>query len=51
MAKIAVAEGLPLEESVRRASAAGALTVTRLGTLPAMPTRQEVDAFLAERQP
>jgi ribokinase len=50
MLTVAVAEGLPLAESVRRANAAGALTVTRLGTMPAMPTRQEVDAFLAERQ-
>jgi len=46
---VAVAEGLPLEEAVRRANAAGALAVTRFGTMPAMPTRQEVDAFLAQR--
>jgi ribokinase len=50
MLAVAVAEGLPLEESVRRANAAGALTVTRLGSMAAMPTRQEVDTFLAERQ-
>jgi ribokinase len=47
---VAVAEGLPLEQAVRRANAAGALTVTRLGSMPAMPTRREVDAFLAERR-
>ena len=46
---VATAEGLPLEEAVRRANAAGALTVTRFGTLPAMPTRQEVDLFLADK--
>ena len=46
---VAVAEGLPLVDAIRRANAAGALAVTRLGTLPVMPTRQEVDAFL-ERQ-
>jgi ribokinase len=46
---VAIAEGLPLEQAVRRANAAGALTVTRFGTMPAMPTRQEVDAFLAQR--
>jgi ribokinase len=45
---VAVAEGLPLEQAVRRANAAGALAVTRFGTMPAMPTRQEVDAFLAQ---
>jgi ribokinase len=49
MLAVAVAEGLPLDESIRRASAAGALNVTRLGAMPAMPSRQEVDAFLAER--
>lgn len=43
---VAVAEGLPLVDAIRRANAAGALAVTRLGTLPVMPTRQEVDAFL-----
>lgn len=46
---IATAEGLPPVEAVRRANAAGALAVTRLGTMPAMPTREEVDAFLARR--
>ena len=46
---VAVAEGLPLVDAIHRANAAGALAVTRLGTLPVMPTRQEVDAFL-ERQ-
>ena len=43
---VAVAEGLPLVDAIRRANAAGALTATRLGTLPVMPTRQEVEAFL-----
>ena len=46
---VGVAEGLPLADAIRRANAAGALAVTRLGTLPVMPTRQEVDTFL-ERQ-
>ena len=45
---VAVAEGLPLADAIRRANAAGALAVTRLGTLPIMPTRQEVDAFLRD---
>jgi ribokinase len=47
---VAIADGLSLEEAVRRANAAGALTVTRLGTMPVMPTRQEVDAFLAQHE-
>jgi ribokinase len=45
---VGVIEGLPLEDAVLRANAAGALAVTRMGTMPAMPTRAEVDAFLAE---
>jgi ribokinase len=44
---VAMAEGKPLPEAVRFANAAGALAVTRVGTLRAMPTRAEVDAFLA----
>jgi ribokinase len=47
---VAIGEGLPLEEAVWRANAAGALTVTRLGTMSAMPTRQDVDAFLAQHE-
>jgi ribokinase len=46
---VAIAEGKPLPEAVRFANAAGALAVTRVGTLPAMPTRAEVDEFLAQR--
>jgi ribokinase len=47
---VAIADGLSLEEAVWRANAAGALTVTRLGTMLVMPTRQEVDAFLAQHE-
>lgn len=43
---VAIAEGKPLPEAVRLANAAGAITVTRVGTLTAMPTRAEVDNFL-----
>ena len=38
-------EGLP--QAVRKACAAAALAVTRLGAQPGMPHRQELDAFLA----
>jgi ribokinase len=44
---VALAEGLTLTQALLRANAAGALAVTRLGTLPAMPTRREIDALLA----
>ena len=44
---VALAEGLDMDSAVRRASAAGALAVTRSGAQDSMPTRAEVDAFLA----
>jgi ribokinase len=45
---VALAEGQPLLAAVRFAGAAGALAVTRLGVVPALPTRAEVEAKLAE---
>lgn len=36
-----------LRRIVRRANAVGALACTRVGAIPALPTRGEVDAFLA----
>jgi len=44
-----VAGGYAWDDLLRLASAAGALCCTRLGARPAMPTRQEIDAFLASR--
>jgi len=38
-----------IEEAVRFASAVGAVTVTKLGAQPSLPTRQEVEAFLEVR--
>lgn len=43
---VAMAEGKPLDQAVQVANAAGALTVTQVGTLRAMPTRAEVEDFL-----
>ena len=37
-----------LTRIVRRANAVGALTCTRVGAIPALPTSAEVDAFLGE---
>ncbi|NLS77440.1 MAG: ribokinase [Chloroflexi bacterium] len=42
---LALAEGQALPEAVRLGNAAGALAVTRFGTMAAMPTRAEVDTF------
>lgn len=46
----ALAEGKSLAEAARFAQALAALSVQRLGTTPAMPWREEIDAFLAEHQ-
>ncbi|MGV3517648.1 ribokinase [Luteitalea sp.] len=48
---VALAEGRPAVDALRRGNAAGALTVTRAGAQPAIPTRADVDAWLAERLP
>lgn len=37
-----------LRRIVRRANAVGALTTTRAGAIPALPTAEQVDAFLAD---
>ena len=45
----ALAEGKTLWEAGRFASALAALSVQRIGTTNAMPTREEIDSFLSER--
>lgn len=42
-----LASGNTLRDSVLRGSAAAAMVVSRVGCAPAMPTRSELDAFLA----
>jgi len=44
----ALLQGQAPPDAVRWANACGALVVGRLGTAPAMPSRQEVSAFLAD---
>jgi len=44
---LALAEGETLQVATRRAVAAGAVAVTRFGTLTAMPSRAEVEDLLA----
>jgi ribokinase len=44
---VALMRGLGLEEAVRFAGAVGALSVTRAGAQPAMPTAVEVKKFLS----
>lgn len=45
----ALAEGQSPEQAVRFANATAAISVTRPGTAPSMPARDEVDALLARR--
>ncbi len=47
MFTVAMIEGKPLREAMRWGSAAGALATTRVGAMPALPDRAEVEAFLA----
>ncbi len=44
---VALAEKRPLVDALRFASAAAALSVTKLGAQPSAPTRGEIEAFLA----
>ena len=44
-------ENLPAAHCGRRGNAAGAIVVTRHGCTPAMPTRAELDEFLARAAP
>ena len=43
---VALAEGRPLHEAVRRANATAALATTRPGAQPSLPTRTEVEQLL-----
>ena len=45
---VALAEGRPVDDAVPFACAAGALSVTRPGAQPSMPTRAEVDRLLSK---
>ena len=45
---VALSEGKTLFEALRYGNATGALSVTKLGTAPSMPTRAEIDAMVIE---
>jgi ribokinase len=47
---VSLAEGKSLSESVHFATYAGALACTRLGVIPALPYRQEVEALIQRGQ-
>ncbi len=46
---VALLEGQSLRDATIFATAASAISVTRMGAQPSIPTRQEIDAFLKER--
>ncbi|GIQ68949.1 ribokinase [Xylanibacillus composti] len=47
---VSLAEGKPLQEAAAYACAVGAYTVTGKEVIPALPTREQVELFLAERK-
>lgn len=46
---VALAEGKPMEEALRFANGAAAISVTRLGAQASVPSRREVEEFLLSR--
>ncbi|NVM05083.1 MAG: ribokinase, partial [Candidatus Helarchaeota archaeon] len=42
----AIAEGKDIIEAARFANVVGALSVTKIGTAPAMPFREDIENFL-----
>lgn len=47
---VAFVEGKTLKESLKFASAAAAISVTRMGAQPSIPNRKEIDEFLKKNQ-
>jgi ribokinase len=45
----ALGQGLSMEEAIRYANAVAAISVTRMGAQPSLPSKDEVSAFLVER--
>jgi len=45
---VALAERRPLQDAVRFANAAAALSVTKLGAQPSVPQREEIESFLLQ---
>ena len=48
---VALARGDGVSQAVRYANAAGAITATRLGAQPSLPTREELEQFLVSATP
>jgi len=48
---VALGEGKSYGEAIQFASAASAISVGRLGAIPSVPRREEIDAFIADLSP
>jgi ribokinase len=46
---VALVEGKSLKDSLQFASAAAAISVTRMGAQPSAPTRKEIESFLGKQ--
>lgn len=46
-----LAAGLPIDDAIRRAMAAGALAVTKKGASPSLPSAADVELFLSDNVP
>ena len=46
---VGLADGMDIEQAIRLANATGAISTTRLGAQPAMPTRAQAEALMAEQ--
>lgn len=46
---VRLAEGVPLEDALVTAAAAGALCATKIGAQPSLPNRAELEAFISAR--
>jgi len=47
---VALMEGMPHAEALRFASAAACICVQRMGAMPSLPSRTEVDSLLAAQK-
>ena len=46
---VGLAEGMDIDSAIRLANATGALSTTKLGAQPAMPTREQAQALMDEQ--
>lgn len=47
---VGISSGVPLEEAIRQANAAGALAVSKIGAQPSLPTKSEIRKFIKNQR-